>query len=59
MNTLLKIIQLNAIIALVSFSAAAFSSDNYQKSVHKVDNHSDNQEKCEYPIISRIPIVIF
>ena len=59
MNTLLKIIQLNAIIALVSFSAAAFSSDNYQKSANKVDNQPDKHEQCNHPIISQFPIVIF
>ncbi|WP_298769621.1 hypothetical protein [uncultured Shewanella sp.] len=59
MNTLLKIIQINAIIAIVSFSSAAFSSTSTQDAINKVDNHTDSHEQCEHPILNRFPIVIF
>ncbi|WP_299008464.1 hypothetical protein [uncultured Shewanella sp.] len=59
MNTLVKVIQVKAIIAIVSFSSAAFSSTNLQNAANKVDNHTDNHEQCEHPIISQFPIVVF
>ena len=59
MNTLLKVIQINAVIALLGFSSAAFSSTNPQDITSQVDEHPDTHEQCNHPIISKFPIVIF